>query len=377
MLSYWERESFLYYDCIIIGAGITGLSTAIELKEQEPTRRVLVLERGILPTGASTRNAGFACMGSATELLDDLQNSTEEEVVQLFARRKAGLDILRKRLGDERIGYRAHGSYELIREEELYALGQLERLNRMLYPVLGTDAYQRETTSLASFGFSPSYTRALIRNTCEGELHSGMMMRSLTDYALALGIEIRTGAALSRFEERGNAVNLWVPDALRGEEWPFSCGQLFFCTNAFTRSLLPGEEVTPGRGQVLVTHPVPGLKFRGVYHFDQGYYYFREIDGRVLLGGGRNLDFAGETTTALELNERIQQDLEQKLRDIILPGLSFEVDLRWSGIMAFGPNRQPIVRQLSARMYGAFRMGGMGVALGSAVARQLATLAAG
>ncbi|MGZ5243758.1 MAG: hypothetical protein ACXWW0_07675 [Bacteroidia bacterium] len=34
MLSFWERESFLHYDIIIIGSGIVGLSTAISLKEK-------------------------------------------------------------------------------------------------------------------------------------------------------------------------------------------------------------------------------------------------------------------------------------------------------------------------------------------------------
>ncbi len=84
MFSYWEQESFSYYNHIIIGSGIVGLSTAIELKERRPDCRVLVLERGLLPTGASTRNAGFACMGSVTELLDDLEHATDDEVVALF-----------------------------------------------------------------------------------------------------------------------------------------------------------------------------------------------------------------------------------------------------------------------------------------------------
>src|SRR5690606_14836356 len=125
MLSYWEQHSLLTYDHIIIGSGIVGLSLAIELKEKYPAHRVLVLERGLLPTGASTRNAGFACMGSPTELLDDLTHMTEAEVLSLFEKRKQGLAILRKRLGDEHIGYEASGSYELIHKDELYVLDRL------------------------------------------------------------------------------------------------------------------------------------------------------------------------------------------------------------------------------------------------------------
>jgi glycine/D-amino acid oxidase-like deaminating enzyme len=137
---------------------------------------------------------------------------------------------------------------------------------------------------------------------------------------------------------------------------------------------LPDEDVIPGRGQVLRTRPVEGLRFRGIYHFDKGYYYFREIDGRVLFGGGRNLDFEGENTTEMALNDMIQHDLDEKLRTIILPGTEFEIAQRWSGIMAFGNTKKPIIKKFSNRVYGAFRMGGMGVALGSDAAYELVKL---
>lgn len=64
-LSYWERKTFLKdIDYIVIGAGIVGFSCAYHLKEKFPSAKVVVLERGYLPTGASSKNAGFACFGS-------------------------------------------------------------------------------------------------------------------------------------------------------------------------------------------------------------------------------------------------------------------------------------------------------------------------
>ena len=78
-----------------------------------------------------------------------------------------------------------------------------------------------------------------------------------------------------------------------------------------------------------------------------------------------------ETTTDFALNEQIQNNLYQKLKEDILPGKPFEIDMQWSGIMAFGPNKFPEIIQASPRVYGAFRMGGMGVAMGSAVAKEL------
>ncbi|MBX2904393.1 MAG: FAD-binding oxidoreductase [Taibaiella sp.] len=375
MISYWEQKSFTLYDHIIIGAGIVGLSAAIELTQHFPGQRILVLERGMLPTGASTRNAGFACMGSATELLDDLGTSTEAEVVGLFAARKRGLELLRKRLGDERIGYEAKGSYELIRRADESVLERLDYLNELLFPVLNTTAFSHAHGMLGEFGFNPAFVSTLVENNCEGALHSGKMMRALIDLAMQLGAEIKTGAQVNRFSESGSSVEVLLEDAFRGQIL-LKCKTLSICTNAFTDELLPGEDVVPGRGQIIVTSPIPGLKLKGIYHLDRGYYYFREIDGRVLIGGGRNLDFVGEQTTAMDVTELIQADLEAKLKEVVLPGQPFEIEYRWAGIMAFGNSKRPIVRSFSNRVFGAFRMGGMGVALGTEVAAEMAGLVA-
>jgi len=58
--SYWERDHFVHnIDFLIIGAGIVGYSTAIHLKQSNPGAKVIILERGNLPSGASSKNAGF------------------------------------------------------------------------------------------------------------------------------------------------------------------------------------------------------------------------------------------------------------------------------------------------------------------------------
>jgi gamma-glutamylputrescine oxidase len=375
-LSYWEQQSFTHYDHIVIGSGIVGLSTAIELKERFPAASVLVLERGLLPTGASSRNAGFACMGSVTELLDYLHTMTETEILELYEWRKKGLERLRNRLGDANIGYAVNGSYELLSQSDVDegVIDKIEYLNGLLQPITQKLAFKLANEKIETFGFSKKYTKALIENTCEGELHTGKMLKSLMQMALQLGIEIKTGAEVVRFEENKQHVHVEVKDAARNNILLLHAETLSICTNAFTKQLLPNEDVIPGRGQVLITQPIDGLKFKGVYHMDKGYYYFREIDGRVLIGGGRNMNFQGEETTEFGLTEQIQIELERKLHEVILPGTSYLIEQRWAGIMAFGKTRSPIVKAFSGRVFGAFRMGGMGVALGSEVAMKLADL---
>ena len=76
-LSFWEKRSYFNgVDIAIIGAGIVGMTTALNLKKRKPNLKILVLERGYLPSGASTKNAGFACFGSPSELKSDLARQT-------------------------------------------------------------------------------------------------------------------------------------------------------------------------------------------------------------------------------------------------------------------------------------------------------------
>lgn len=374
MLSFWEKQSLLNYDTIIVGAGIVGLSTALSIREQDAAKRILVLERAILPTGASTKNAGFACIGSLTEILDDLTRMPEEEVKALVELRLEGLRKLRARLGDDKIGYAEHGSYELIAHDNDDCTQQIERINDLLRPILNADAYKIDDAKLDTFGFSKTHIKHVVSNNCEGELNSGMMMRALIDLCMSKGIEIKTGCDVSRVEEGGNTAHVILKHSYLNQEIAFSASQVAICTNAFTKHLYPATELHPGRGQVLITKPIDGLKFKGVFHFDEGYYYFRRLGDRVLFGGGRNQDFEGERSSEFAYNPKVQGDLLDKLKTVILPDTGFEVEDWWTGIMAFGDTKFPIVKQHSPHIYIGVRMGGMGVAIGSRIGEELAEM---
>jgi len=374
MLSFWEKEHFLQYDIIIIGGGIVGLSTAISLKELAPLKSILILERGIFPTGASTKNAGFACIGSLTEILDDLQNMSEEEVLSLVTLRRDGLRRLRNRLGDDHIGYAENGSYELISDAEISALDDMDRINSLLSPLLNQNAFTLADDLISKSGFNKAFTRHLVRNIAEGELNTGLMMKRLLNLALTLGIEIKTGCNVSHFTEEADVVKVWIGNNFTAGKIAFSAAKLAICTNAFTVNLITDINLSPGRGQVLITKPIHQLKFKGIYHFNKGYYYFRRIGDRVLFGGGRNMDIQGETTQEFGPNELIREDLLNKLQQIILPDINVEIDDWWTGIMAFGPDKTPIVKSYSQRIFIGVRLGGMGVAIGSEIGEQLAMM---
>jgi glycine/D-amino acid oxidase-like deaminating enzyme len=369
-LSFWEHDAMLDADCIVIGGGIIGLQTALEWRARRPQDRIVVLERGLLPAGASSRNAGFACFGSLTEILSEFDAMGEAAALAVVARRWRGLGRLRQRLGDAAIGYENFGGFELLTDSHLAALQRLDEVNRKLRPLFKQDVFSVDAAGLAAGKFGP-HVKALVKNPFEGQVHSGRLMRTLASLAAARGIEIHTGAQVTALEESAGEVQVQIA----GErELAFRAPRVAVCTNGITGALLNDSGIVPARGQVIVTEPVAGLPWRGAYHLDQGFYYFRNVGERVLLGGGRNLAFDTEATTDMALTDTIQAALERLLHDTILPGRTVRIEHRWSGVMGFAADKQPIVRQVSERIVLGFGCNGMGVALGADIAAETAAL---
>lgn len=375
-LSYWEKSVFFdQVDVAIIGSGIVGLSAAITLKERNPDWMIAVLERGPLPIGASTRNAGFACFGSVTELLSDLKANGEDKVWKLVEKRWKGLKRLRQRVGDQALDYKAYGGYELFRPQDkaLFeeCMDHVPQFNKALKSILGETEYFTETNDqIGAFGFKN--VDHLLLNKAEGQINTGRMMQALLNIAKEKGIEVYNGIEIEQLGDQGGRV---VVETKLG--WSLKAQKVLVATNGFAKHLLPNLTVKPARNQVLITKAIPNLKIKGCFHYDQGYYYFRNIDQRLLLGGGRNLALDTEYTDSFGTTEKIQSALIQMLKDVILPETDFEVDTWWSGILGVGTEKMPIIEKTSANVVVAVRLGGMGVALGSLVGEEGAELLIG
>jgi hypothetical protein len=369
--SFWEYSEWLApSDVIVVGSGIVGLTAALILKEREPALKVTVVERGALPSGASTRNAGFACFGSISELIDDLERSSEQEVFALAEKRLLGLVRLRERLGDENIEFENWGGYDVFNQEEQFmaCADQISFFNRQLKTITGLEqTYSIEDQEIPRFGFAG--VQHLIINRGEGQINTGRMMVALLDKVQHVGVKILTGLDIINYQEEEKGI---VLDTSMG--YQLQTRQLLVCTNGFARQLLPNLDVEPARAQVLITEPIRNLSIRGAFHYDKGYYYFRNVGNRILLGGGRNLDFKGETTTEHNLTDLIQNRLDQLLYNMILPGVNYTIDMRWAGTMGLGKRKQPIIESITSAVSCAVRMGGMGIALGSLTGEEAAEL---
>lgn len=363
MLSFWEKNSIRNSDFAVIGAGIMGCSIAIELRQKFPTASIVVLERGIFPIGASTRNAGFLCFGSPTEILHDIELMGEDNAVELVLNRIKGLRILEERLGIDALGLTADGGYELILNSDSISQDRLDYLNNLLFAQLHQIVFEDKSDKIKEFCFSNKVNQ-LLYSRLEKQIDSGRMIRNYHQLLQEQQIDIIYGANVISIDKN----SIEIENKFIGKHW-ITANQLFICTNAFISNIIPEISVKPGRGQVLITKEIINLPFKGSFHFDEGYYYFRNVGNRVLFGGGRNLDFQKEETLQFEPNDLILDDLKTKLNELILPDIPFEIDYSWQGIMGFTENKQPLIQKVSDYSTFVMACNGMGVALSPFIAQ--------
>ncbi|MBU2526623.1 MAG: FAD-binding oxidoreductase [Bacteroidetes bacterium] len=368
-LSYWEIKSWLSkLDFVIIGSGIVGLNAALSLRQKFPKSKILILEKGFLPAGASTKNAGFSCFGSISEIVDDLNHHAQEEVFELVKKRFDGIALLRENLGDRAIGFKNFGGYEFFESQDQNTLDKCmhheKEINQLLHRIFGENPFKKTKNT---FGFKKVIDVGYV-NRYESQINTGQMMQALLRKVQKSNILQLNGVGVLQLEDNGREV-------LIGTDQKFSlkAPTVLVATNGFAAELMD-LDVKPARAQVLITKPVKNLPLKGTFHLDRGYYYFRNVGNRLLLGGGRNLDFQTEETYDLSLTQKVQNKLDTLISEMILPGKIVEIEHRWSGIMGVGGQKKPIVKWVSPRIGCAVRMGGMGVALGSKTGKELAEL---
>lgn len=244
--SYWEKESFFTYDIIIIGSGIVGLNAAIQLKKTAPTLKIAILERGFLPSGASTKNAGFACFGSISELIEQEESAGLDGLALLIEKRWKGLLKLRSLLGDKTIDYQCLGGYELFKKGDILladtCVSKIEHFNRLINDVIGEDAFGLANKKISDFGFEGVST--LIENQYEAQIDSGKMMFALIQYAQKIGVSLFNNCTVEEVHSEISGSRLITKNG------SFFCKQLVVTTNAFIKDLLPDIDISPGRGQV-------------------------------------------------------------------------------------------------------------------------------
>ncbi len=367
--SYWEESHYFNNpDVVIVGSGIVGLSTGISLLEKDPSLRVLILERSNIPYGASTRNAGFACFGSPSEIIEDLKHNNLKEVFDLFASRYHGIKALLNRLQGKNIGHEEYGGQEVFLDSNPVDEETLQKINSYIEDVIGIKNYfVLNPDKLIQSGLKNF--KSLIFTPYESCINPMKIIDELSKLFLLKGGKILPNMRVDQWEDNGNQIQIQVNDGFK-----FYSKKLLFAINGFAHKFFPDLDIQPARNQVLLIQPENNLLLSGCYHFNKGYVYFRKVEQNLLIGGGRNIDLESENSDQMEVNQNIFNYLLTFAKHHILTGENFKIINHWVGILGLGSQKKPIIQKVSPNVGVALRLSGVGIAIGTLVGEKAADL---
>jgi gamma-glutamylputrescine oxidase len=352
-------QSDIDAEVVIIGGGIAGVTLAYTLVEQGAV--VALLDSGPIAGSASGRNAGFLLAAPAEpypQAIEFWGRPGARAVLEIGRRSHTRIREVVEKLGIE-CEYRRNGSVRLARTEE-----EAEEYRAAL-PLLQADGFaMREMTVAEAVPgvAAPKFVAAFLTPE-DGEVHPVRLIHGIARAAESKGVHLHGHSALR--SARWSA-GLWTAETERGA---VRARTLVLCTNAFSPLLCPalGELIVPRRGQMLSTAPL-GRQVAPLPTYAQyGYQYWRQTpDGRLAIGGWRDLDFDGESGFEDEPTPKIQAGIEAGLIELVPEGCAIEH--RWAGTMGFARDGRPLVGWLDAAHHLAICAGFTGHGMGMAAA---------
>jgi gamma-glutamylputrescine oxidase len=326
--SFWLEEPFDpppsrrhdgAVDVAVVGGGVTGLSCALTLAEGG--RRVRLYEARTIASGASGRSGGFALRGGAMPYDRARERLGAEAAAGLWRLTERTLDRIDGLAGD---AFRRVGSLRLAADEQERAELAAE------YQALCEDGFAAEWIDEPPGRLAGRYPGGLM-HPFDGALQPARWVRRLATLAAAAGVDIR---------EREHVVSLAELDA----------GAVVVATDGYPSGLLGefDELVQPTRGQVIVSEPLAERLYERPHYARHGFDYWQQLpDGRLVVGGRRDTDLAGEATSVEVTTPEVQSALEALIRELV--GYSPSITHRWSGIFGTSRDELPLVGPVPGR----------------------------
>ena len=360
------------FDTVIVGGGLFGLSVGCQILETKRSQSVCILERGIFPTGASTKNAGFGCFSSFTEFLGEVRNVGREKAVALLKDRVNGLQLLYKRVNHSNDIFRRSGNYEIIKEHQLPLLAHLPEINAALRDIFNEDVYVIDNTKIEEFGLNSKTVKALVYKKYEWQVNTGKLIKALLTKFTVMGGRYLTGTEVRRFEsEPSGGVRLLVRNpSSETDDFYFLGARAIFCVNSYISKIHKNSTIYPVREEVMITKPIKNMKITSNLEFDGGLYYLRPVENRLLIGGGADSMAKGDLSFEFKNTEKEKHNLIRALTDLI-PELEFEVDYYWSGLQGFSKDNEKFkILTLDENVYSVFGCAGVGVSIAAIAAEK-------
>lgn len=362
-VAYWQddlRPDPVLVDVLIIGAGISGASVAWWLKDAGLS--VAVVDRGDVCAGASGRNAGFITCGSVEHFSRQVATHGEKTALDLWNLSADNLALIEKHLIADGLecDYARRGTYSLAGgDHEMTVLAETAaQLTRHKINVEVVDvAHVEKHLGARDFAGGVIYKD-------DGEVHPRKLVESIAAHC---------GATFYPHHEV-RAIEVEDDDTvvIRTHRRAFRAPFVVMATNGYSSLLHPWfeDKIYPTRGQILVTEPVAPMMAAPCYcNFVLD--YFRQLaDGRVLIGGFRQLAREAEVGVADVPHPEIQQALEAFLHQHFEALRGKKVEYRWAGIMGFSADGLPLIGALPQHpqiyVVGGFTGHGIGMAVRAA-----------
>lgn len=340
-------------DCIIIGGGITGASTALHLARKGV--KCIIVERGCISAGATGRNGGVLAPG----LSESVQSSVDKYGVEVTQRLQDYTTRCTAEIKDfveefkVECDLRFNGRVSLAAtDEEAAALQQQYDLLRTTKCEEGAEWWDTITCFERTKG--TKYICGLFRPS-GANLYPAKLVKVIVEQAIEAGAQVLTDTTVVGLDRVGNEC------VVRTSKGNIMCSNVVHATNAWARELLPAlgveEIITPVRNQVVVTAPLPPL-WKFSLSANSGYIYFNQFpDGRVIIGGMRNLtpsmevNSTDETTANSDVSKALRCFLATNfdLTELGIKEEDIRIDHEWVGILGFSKDKNPLIGPLTSR----------------------------
>ena len=323
------------YDYIIVGGGIAGLSTAYWLLKKDPNLKIGIIEKTRIGFGASGRNAGFITCGSTEHFIKLKDQFGLDKAVEIWKFSEDNRKLLQSEIiqdNADKVDFKITGSCTVAANSERWGYYQeiaktMRAQNIDVYEVNAADMDRDYGVT----GFEGGIVYA-----GDGYVHP---IKLISEMLKKVNVHIHENSEVKSMTSKNDAV------IIRTDTEELSAAKVIITVNAYLPLVNKDFEklITPGRGQILLTKPLPQF-VKGPCYLTKHLCYFRQLPtGELLIGGFRNLATDIEKTHADETTEIIQQALFNFVKSHFRLGAQAEIARQWAGIMGYSSDGQMLI----------------------------------